>query len=250
MLKKERENEIVNMLSECGGYATVKSLCEKIYSSESSIRRALSSLESKGVINRVYGGAELTGDFSHIIDFKKRAYHNSEAKIAIAKKASKLVNDNDVIFLDQSSSAFYLAREIVNIPKITIVTNNIEIISLLSSYKINVISSGGTLSRENRTCLIGSNACAAFENIYADTVFFSVKSLSENGNLYDCTLDETAVRNEMLRNARKKVFLCDSTKVGTSSPYKQCNISDIDIIISEKELYMPILAEHKNLKLI
>ena len=249
MLKKEREKEIINILRESNGYATVKSLCSKIYASESSIRRALSSLEDSGIINRIYGGAELIGDFSNVLDFKKRAFRNSSEKIAIAKKAAKLINDGNVLFLDQSSTAFYLALEIADRKNITIATNNIEIISALAPGKINLISSGGTLSRENRTCLIGTDASAAFGNILADYVFFSAKAVSEAG-IYDCTREETAVRQSMLKNAKKKIFLCDSEKIGTCAPYRQCGIDEIDFIVCEKEIHAPYFAEYKNLQIL
>lgn len=155
MLKKERENEIVNILRSHDGYAEVKTLCAEMYVSESSVRRDLTRLEEKGIVNRVYGGAELVNIFSLASDFNVRRGHNSAQKQAIAKKAAKLIREGDVIFLDQSSSAFYLACEIVSAHKcrITVATNNIEIIGLLSESSVNVISSGGTLSREKRTCL-------------------------------------------------------------------------------------------------
>jgi DeoR/GlpR family transcriptional regulator of sugar metabolism len=40
--------------------------------------------------------------------------------------------------------------------------------------------------------------------------------------------EEIIVRDAMLRNADKKIFLCDSTKFGTRSAYKQCELKDVD----------------------
>ena len=98
-----------------------------------------------------------------------------------------------------------------------------------------MISSGGVLSDQNRTCLIGTDAQYIFEHIYADIVFFSCKSLSDDGIISDCTREEVLVRNSMLKNAAKKVFLCDSEKIGTRSVYEQCRLKDIDEMISERE---------------
>lgn len=237
MLKKERENEIVNILRSHDGYAEVKTLCAEMYVSESSVRRDLTRLEEKGIVNRVYGGAELVNIFSLASDFNVRRGHNSAQKQTIAKKAAKLIREGDVIFLDQSSSAFYLAREIVSAHKcrITVATNNIEIIGLLSESSVNVISSGGTLSRENRTCLVGNDAQATFDGICADRMFFSTKALSEDGVVSDCAREEIFVRNAMLRNAREKVFLCDLEKIGASAAYKQCTLGDVDYLVCEEK---------------
>ena len=43
------------------------------------------------------------------------------------------------------------------------------------------------------------------------------------------------MRNSMIANAAKKVFLCDSEKFDTCSAYKQCDISKIDYLVSENE---------------
>ena len=246
MLKSEREREIICFLKEHDGFATVKELCEKLYASESSVRRDLSALEGRRVIRRTHGGAELVTNVSGAIAFNQRAHHNVTAKKAIAKKAAALIKDGDIIFLDQSSSAFYLAAEILGNNSLTVVTNNIEIISLLSGSAIKTVSSGGMLSTDNRSCLVGLDAHYIFENIHADLVFFSAKSLSPDGTVSDCVREEVLVRNAMLKNASKKVFLCDSEKFGTQSAYKQCTLSEIDYLISEDD-QKPNVSKTENL---
>lgn len=235
MLKNEREREIINLLKNENGFITVKELCQKLYASESSIRRDLTVLENKGVVKKTYGGAELITNFSNVIAFEKRYHHSVEAKKTIAKKALKLIKDGSIIFLDQSSTSFYLANELLSKNALTVITNNIEILYLLSTSAIKAVSSGGFLSPQNRNCLIGPDAHSIFENTYADIAFFSAKSLSNDGVISDCTREEVALRNSMLKNAAKRIFLCDSKKFNTRSAYKQCTLSDIDFLISESE---------------
>ena len=243
MLKNEREREILNILKTENGFITVKELCQRLFASESSIRRDLTTLENRGFVKRTYGGAELVTNFSNVISFSQRAHHNTEAKKVIAKKAAKLVKDGNIIFLDQSSTSFYLASELMDKHSLTVITNNIEILCLLSGSDLRVISSGGFLGSENRSCLIGPDAQNIFENTYADIAFFSAKSLSDDGIISDCTREEVTLRNYMLNNATKKVFLCDSEKFGTKSAYRQCMLCDIDYLISEnesaKKFYVP-----------
>lgn len=250
MQKNEREREIINILKNEDRFITVKELCKKLFTSESSIRRDLTALENRGIVKRTYGGAELITNFSNVISFDKRYYHSIEAKKVIAKKAAKLIKDGSIIFLDQSSSSFYLANEIVNRNSLTVITNNIEILCLLSNSGIKVISSGGFLSPENRSCLIGPDAHSIFENTYADIAFFSTKSLSDDGIISDCTREEVALRNSMLKNSAKKIFLCDSEKFGTRSAYKQCTLSDIDYLISENENAKKFTAYSNSLKIL
>ncbi len=235
MQKNEREREIINILKDNNGFVTVRELCSLLYASESSVRRDLTVLEGRGIINRTHGGAELISNFSNVVAFSKRTHQNTAAKKAIAKKAATLIRDGNVIFLDQSSTSFYLANEIMSNSTLTVITNNIEILSLMSDTGIKTMSSGGTLYSENRVCLVGPDAQYIFENSYADIMFFSTKSLTEDGVIWDPSREEVLVRNSMLRNAAKRVFLCDSEKFGTNSAYKQCTLNDIDILVSEDD---------------
>lgn len=233
MLNKEREQEILRIVK-VRGFVSVKQLCDTLFASESSIRRDLKALEQRGLVKRSYGGASLETNHSHIVTFNHRTRQNTVAKREIAQKAARLIRDGSILFLDQSSTAFYLANELVSRSALTVVTNNIEIMMLLSNTKIKLISSGGVLSEENRNCLIGSEAQKTFENIFADHVFFSVKGIADDGVVTDCSIDEIAVRNAMLKNADKKVLLCDSTKFGLRASFKQCELSDVDYLVSEE----------------
>jgi len=233
MHNKERELEILNILKEKNGFVSTKELCDILFASESSIRRDLRVLEERNLVKRSYGGVLPATNFSNILTFNKRTKQNTEAKRDIAKKAAALIEEGQIIFLDQSSTAFYLANEIINRKAITVVTNNIEIMMLLSDSNIKLISSGGFLSDENRNCLIGGDAKKTFENIFADIMFFSVKGISKDGKVTDCSREEILVRNAMLENSEKSVLLCDSTKFEKRAPYMQCYLNDVDCLISE-----------------
>ena len=247
MLNREREQEILNILKSEKCFVTVKHLCEALFASESSIRRDLKALEKRGQIKRSYGGASLDVSASDIVTFGNRTRQNTEAKRTIAKKAAALINDGDLIFLDQSSTSFYVAAEIVDKSSVTVITNNIEIMILLSNSGVKVISSGGFLSDSNRNCLIGGEAQRTFDNAYADILFFSVKALSENGDVTDCSTEEIAVRNSMLKNSAKKVLLCDSSKFGKKAVFRQCTLKDVDILISEGEAANKYLKDFDNI---
>ena len=244
MLNKEREQEILGILK-LNGFVSVKQLCDALFASESSIRRDLKSLEARGVVKRSYGGASLENNFSNIVTFNHRTRQNVKQKREIAKKAVALIHDGNILFLDQSSTAFYLATELVDRSSLTVVTNNIEILMLLANSRIKVISSGGLLSEENRNCLIGGNAQKTFDNIFADFAFFSVKGISDDAVVTDCSTEEIAVRNIMLKNANKTALLCDSTKFGVRAPFKQCHLMDVDYLISE-ESTASYFSEYQN----
>lgn len=235
MLKSQREQEILSVLKKSDGFVSVKSLCKQLFASESSIRRDLTAMENKGYVKRSYGGAHLVSELSKVTVFDFRFAQNAQAKTEIAKKAVTLINDNSVIFIDQSSTSFFLAKELPNKSSITVITNSIEVLNILSNTKIKVMSSGGILSPDNRSCLVGGDAERTFNNSQADFVFFSCNALSNDGVISDCTREEVLVREAMLNNAKNKVFLCNGSKFGTNSIFKQCALKDVDYLISESD---------------
>ena len=232
MLKNEREQEILTVLQSTG-YATVKFLSEELYTSESCVRRALTGLTEKGLVRRSYGGVELLRSHTNVTSFGARAHQNAAAKQAIAQKAAPLVEDGSIVFLDGSSTSFYLAAQLLSKTGLTVVTNNTEILNLLAQANFKVYCSGGELSETNRTCLVGPDAQRSFAGIYAQYAFFSSNALSEDGIITDCTREEVAVREAMLQNARRRIFLCDSSKFGSISSYRQCDLTQVDTLISE-----------------
>lgn len=233
MLKNERERKILRIIEEKGGFATVRELCGLLFASESSVRRDLRSLDARGLIRRSHGGAERNANPSGGIAFASRTGQNAEGKRVIAQIAKRLVKNGDIVFLDQSSSAFYLAAELLENRTLTFVTNNVQILALLAEGGAKVYSSGGMLCPENRTCLIGEDAAATFASVHADVAFFSARSLSEDGVISDLSREEVLVRAAMLRNAEKTVFLCNLSKRGTRSAYVQCSLSEVDAVIHE-----------------
>ena len=249
MLKNERQNEIIQILNQ-KGFVSVTELSELLYASESSIRRDLSRLEERGIVKRSYGGAECIVSPSHVLPFDTRNCDFVDEKDAIAKKALKLIKDGDVIFIDQSSTCYFLALYLRSMKDITVVTNNIEIVSLLSKTNITVHCTGGVISKNNNNCLIGGSAQSAFERVFADIVFFSSRAVTDDGVITDCTEEEIYLRAAMLKNARKKVFLCNGDKLGSTAPFVQCTLGDIDTVISESNAFARFKEKYPKLEIL
>lgn len=229
----QRDQQVLAILEE-NGLTSVHELCEKLYLSEATVRRCLSSLARKGLIHRTHGGAELLKTFTNAGPFSSRIHQNAAAKRSIAQKAAGLVPNGSIVFLDQSSTCLHLAEALKDKQDLTVVTNNIAIASLLSTTNFEVHLSGGYLCDKARVCLVGADSHQIFLNICADFVFFSTHSLSSDGIATDCNREEINVRNAMLKNAKCKVLLCDSSKFNSTAGFIQCALQDLDMLISEE----------------
>ncbi len=233
MLKSERQEMILEFLQE-KKHITAKELSEKFYTSYSSIRRDLEELEASGFISRSYGRVELANKSSLLVSYPIRINKYSEQKRMIAKKAASLINDGDTLFIDPSSSCSFFAKELLNKRGITVITNNVEIMSIMSQSSFDVVCSGGIQSSPNRYALTGPAAEEAFRNIHADWAVFSARALTDDGQIFDVHPAEIALRNIMLQNSDKKIFLCDSSKFSSIATYYQCSLNKIDYLVSDK----------------
>ncbi len=238
MFKEERQNEIMSLLN-VELYATVQYLAHKLHASPSSIRRDLTALEKKGFLKRSYGGVELVME-SHRYSpsFAVHKQKNIEKKRAIARLALELIPNDSVVFLDGSSSSYYLAELLSSRNNITVVTNNIDSINALAESKIDhIYCTGGRASKTNRSVLTGSFAEQMVSGIHADFFFFSTLAVSENGSVSDDSESENNLRRIMFNNSSKRVLLCDSQKLGHTSIFSFCRIDELDYVVCDKDIH-------------
>ena len=249
MLKSERQEMILEILQNCK-YITTQELAEKTFASYSSVRRDLEELEDSGLISRSYGRVELTNRNSLLVSYPMRINKNSAQKSIIAKKAAALIKEGDTIFIDPSSSCSFFAKELFHMKGITVITNNVEVIGFMSQGNLDVICSGGLQLSPNRYALVGPIAEKTFKNIHADWAVFSAHSLTNDGQIYDVHYNETSLRNVMLENAEKRLFLCDSSKLNTKSTYYQCSLADVDYMVCDSKEAKQYQRDYPNLKIL
>lgn len=234
-MKEDQEKQILEIL-QSNEYASIEELAEKLFVSPSTVRRKLNALQKKGLITRTHGGAHLNDKNNFFPSFTFRVHQNSFEKKKMALAAIKLIKDGDLIFLDGTTSAFFIAEYLSEFKNIRVITNGIDTLSLLSKHQVSAYSTGGCVQEENRSVLVGHYAEKMIENFHADIVFFSAQSVDRDGEIYDCFEEENVIRKAMIKNATKKVFLCDSTKFGKTSPFHLCSLKDTDYIVSNHTL--------------
>ena len=235
-MNAEREKKILERLL-ATKKVTVKELAAELFSSEPSIRRDLIHLESQGYLRRVHGGAilEEQGISASRIPFVIRELEESDAKLVMAKQAISLVRDNDVLFLDASSSAYQLIPCLTLKHNLTVITNGVKALSLLAKYNIKTISTGGEMMASCLS-LVGEECHKTLSAYRADIAFFSCRGLSEDGELTDISCEEDYVRQKMFANAKRQYLLCAGNKIGNVYYHRLCHAKDLTGIISDVTL--------------
>lgn len=234
MALKEREEGILAYLGK-HKEATVGELCEALFVSEPTMRRDLARLNAYGKIVRTYGGASLKNEPGENLPLALRERERSDAKALIGRKCLSLISDGDVIMVDGSSTAQALLRLIGAKKAIILITNSAKAPFLVDEGQVKLLVTGGEPAMGTYT-FVGDRAEAFLRSFSADLCFFSVRTLTEEGELTDNALSENALRRVMIERSKKSVLMLDSQKIGAPCLGTLCTLNDIDLVISEKDI--------------
>lgn len=231
----EREEKILNALLEKDSVSTHE-LSERLFISIPTLRRDLIKLEQMGKIIRTHGGAQLVQKAANEqIPFFLREQEQNSAKDIMARKAVDFIRDGNIIMLDGSTSAYTIIPYLSNFQNLIVITSSAKSSFLLGRMGIQNFCTGGRMITRSLS-YVGQEAESAVSRYNADLVFFSCRGLSANGKLTDNSIEENDLRKTMLRHAKKRVFLCDSSKLNHVYLNTLCHLSDVDEIICEQEL--------------
>jgi len=211
MLALERQREIVAVLTERGS-ARVAELARQFDVTEETIRRDLEKLEAEHKLVRSHGGAVTASEPE--TPHWQREFVNQPQKEALAREAVKLVEEGDILMLDASSSCWFLARRLPDIP-LTIITNSLHTCMALAGREhFRVICPGGTLV-ETSMSFVGAETQHALRRYHAGKFFMSCRGLDLLRGASDLSEEQAMVRRMMLEGSDHHVLLVDSTKLQT-----------------------------------
>lgn len=237
----ERKQKILEILNK-NKSVKILSLSKLLKVTRETIRKDLYELQEEGLIKKIHGGAVLDQP-NQESNYEKRKTKEETAKRAIAKEAAKHVEDGDIIYLDYGTTTYMLAEELINKKDITVVTNTIPIINLLlRNDAINLMILGGMV-RKNEDSLFGPFASNNIKQIYVDIGFFGCGGIDSFSGITNHHVGETEISKEMLGHCQNKIILADHSKFGTTALNKTADFSDVDIIITDKEINEDIQSE-------
>ena len=246
MHQKERIEKILGILRE-NGYVNVKFLCDEIGYSKATINRDLNFMEKQKLINRSYGGVEIIENKGVALAFR---YHKMKReKKNMCKAAANLVKDGDVIFIDSSSTTEFMAAYLVDKKDITVITNNMAMISYLSDYRnIKTICLGGEIIES--PSMLGGDLCV--ENALkfkADKLFFASHGINENGEIGGSMAYHLLLK-VMIKNSDQIIYLTDHTKINLPFKTVYIDAKDTDVIISDYEFDDSFINKCNNTEII
>lgn len=183
--------------------------------SEGTIRNDLRALNETGQLMRVRGGGVPIDDQpNHSPAFSARLMAHRRAKQSIARRAAKLVKDNDSLLLDSSTTVFSLACQLKDRRDLTVITNGIEAARELAKNPSNtVILLGGVLRVDGMSITVPMGE-QFLENYHIKTAFVSCSGFTPESGLTEVDIYEAQIKRKMIASSGAVVALIDSSKFG------------------------------------
>lgn len=224
------------------GSAIVAELADLCHVSAMTIYRDLDQLESQGIVRKFRGGvtAQPSGVFESNVTYRLRSMRAE--KDAIARQARDLVEPGMSLILDDATTTLALARLLDDVGPLTVATNYLETLKLLSgSRAVYLVALGGDYDRTHDSFL-GTPCVDAVEALRVDVAFVSVSAVS-GGEAHHQEQHIVAVKRAMLRSARKRVLLIDHSKLGRDALYRLAPLTEFDLVIIDDQVSPDSLRE-------
>jgi DeoR/GlpR family transcriptional regulator of sugar metabolism len=230
--KAERHSQILSLI-QTTTYVSVAELSQRFSVSPVTVRDDLVALEKLGQIVRNHGGAMVRPIAKREPGFALRQRLQVAEKQRIACFAATLVREGECIFLDASTTAWYLARELKNVRELTVITNGLFIASeFLDSPNVTVVVPGGAL-RLASASLVGQDGVYMVEKYNVQKGFFGARGLSPQEGLTDVNESEVALKRRMAELCREVIGILDASKWGEISVFSFALPNQIQRIISD-----------------
>lgn len=227
----QRQSRILEILGK--DYQTsVIALAEILGVSSVTIRQDLNHLEEEGLLKRIHGGAVLKdGD-----DLDNRLGKNYEKKLRIAKKVATQVSEGDTILIESGSANVLLARELVKISKVTLMTTNLYIArQFRKNLQANVVILGGIYQHDSET-LVGKITKACIDQVNIDKAFIGIDGYHRESGFTLRDLFRAEVSSHIIEKAKDVFVVSDSSKFGRIGLTKICGLKDIQHVATDVEL--------------
>ncbi|MDF2443552.1 MAG: DeoR family transcriptional regulator, fructose operon transcriptional repressor [Subtercola sp.] len=245
MYATERHQAILDQARR-DGRVDVRELSENLAVTPETIRRDLTTLERRGLVQRAHGGAIPVDRLGIEPGISDRESLLSVEKSNIARAALHEVPDGGSIIIDAGTTTVRLAELLPTDRELTVVTHSLPVALLLSTKpNIDLHFLGGHI-RGRTLAAVGPWIQQAIATVSVDVAFIGINGLTVERGLTTPDLDEAVVKSTLVAAARRVVVLADHSKFGRQDFGLVAPLSAVDVVITDRgldgELYDEIVT--------
>lgn len=211
MLTEERFARILSILESMGS-VTVQQLMAELDASESTIRRDLTALDAKGMLNKVHGGATLKNATYSTMDDNVliRKNKNAGEKEIIGRYAASLIQSGDFVYLDAGTTTECMI-DYIECKDVIFVTNAITHAKRLAERGHIVYILGGEFKAVTEA-IVGEEAVTTLDKYNFSKGFWGTNGISIAKGFSTPEVKEALVKKKSMENCKERYILSDESK--------------------------------------
>ena len=239
---QSRKRLILQTLEQAGA-ADVPELALLLQASEMTVRRDLAELAQQGLLYRTRGGAMRPDLATSPVRFENKVAQRVEQKTYIARLASEVIEEGDIIFMDCGSTVFQLCQFIRH-KRIQVITNSLPVVAELlgSSVTINLIGGEVDVQRQAVHGLIAQRHIKLYQ---ATRAFIGVDGVSAASGLSANSEHEADTALAMARQSNHTYLLCDSSKLEQTKYLHFAPLNLVQTLITDQDASAMLLALYR-----
>lgn len=231
-MSADRQNQILDIARQTG-VVSVDELVQQFAVTPQSIRKDLNRLCDARLLTRTHGGARLASSVENM-SYEARRMLAIDHKQAIGHAVAQIIPDDASLFVNIGTTTESVAQALVHHQRLMVITNNINVASLLRPYSENkvIIASGEVRSSDGG--IVGEAAVDFINQFKVDYAVIGSSAIDADGSLLDYDYREVKVSQAIMSNARHVILAADSTKYDRSAPVRIGHISQVHSFVTDR----------------
>lgn len=227
------------------GLTPVDALVDLTGVSAVTIRRDLVDLESRGLLQRRRGGAVRLPRRGTRTHFTARYEAGQREKRALAVRVATLIEDDDSVILDNGTTCFAVAHELVGRP-LNVLALSLRAAAVLAARPgATVIVPGGPVEVDS-LALTGSVAIETVRETLADVLVLGACSASPSHGLSSTTHEDARTKRAAIGVSTRRILVTNGDKLSTTSTYRFGAVSDVTDLVTTTEPPVDLLRQFED----
>lgn len=218
--------------------ARVDDLARVMDVSVATVRRDLRSLEDRGLVTRVFGGAVI----ADVLPYVPRAQAQVDAKRRIAERAASFVSPGETVALDTGTTVVAVATRLRTVKGIVVTTNSIDaMLQFDRTAEGTAVLIGGVFDDVTRS-VAGPLVEAFYRTHRVDKLFIGAGSIGADG-IRDSNVSALEAKQAAISAASQTIVVADHTKFERSALVLVADWSLIKALVTDRDAPAEVLEK-------
>lgn len=222
------------------GFVTIDHLSREFGVTPQTIRRDINSLSESGVVHRYHGGAGLSSSTENV-DYIERKILRLEEKQRIARMVARHIPDHASVFINIGTTTEEIARALTDHLRLRVITNNLNVASILSANENFEVFVAGGLVRYRDCGIIGPLTIDFIQQFRVDYGIIGISGIDTDGALLDFDYREVRAARAIIDNSRTVFLAADHTKFGRNAMVRLGNINEVNAVFTDRQPDSPFM---------